>query len=440
VNNNASFSRKAKFQTRLKGEHPRANLSDSYFPGSKTPNNEPNGGNDEEDSLLTPTNRAKGQQVLELEKAFNANALLNEPAVYAIRCKQNNVHYIGETQNLKNRIPKHKTQLKEKKTNQKFLADFERFGSSEFELIVVKSGPSMEIFNVRLDLQARLQSLLISLDLCYNTGLSETLTPRPSGAFKSAPGIYCIRCKENNACYFGETAQRTGLNGRLSKWKHNLQKGQALNQKLQADWNLYGENAFEFLVIESGTNWVSQEKRQERESQLINQHHDAGGIVYNFFENRYAPRCHLAAKEQIIYNQSPEFRAYISSLNTGRVNANRIAVFAEGNVYLSYQEAAKCLSTTPRSIKTRVAKGKYLVATEQQVINEQERRTRESSGPVVLTESVSKRTSGKGSPVIVNGITYPSISAAAKAANISASAMKKRIKNQTPGHFMQKDL
>jgi hypothetical protein len=158
------------------------------------------------------------------------------------------------------------------------------------------------------------------------TGWSETKTPRPQGSFPSSPGVYCIRCTKNNACYFGETQQRSGLSGRLSSWKSRLQAGIAGNQKFQADWNLYGANAFEFIVIESGSYWLDQEKRLTRERELIDQHYENGGIVYNFYENRYAPRCHLAAKERIIYNQTPEFRQYISELNTGRINESRLAI------------------------------------------------------------------------------------------------------------------
>ncbi len=120
------------------------------------------------------------------------------------------------------------------------------------------------------------------------------------------------------ACYFGETGQRRGLSGRLKKWKQNLRAGEAGNQKLQADWNLYGEDAFEFSVEETGSSWSDKEQRDLREAELINNHFSNGGILYNFLQDRYAPRCHLEAKGTIIHNQTDEFRAAISKMNTGR--------------------------------------------------------------------------------------------------------------------------
>lgn len=436
----APFSRKAKRETRLKGENPRIITCASGRMGKqKNPNKEPDDENVEDNSLLTPTNSAKGVQTLELATAFNAVSLLNQPAVYAIRNKYNNIHYIGESQNLKNRIPKHKAQLSHGTTNQRFLADFNKYGSQGFELIIVKCGKPMDSFQDRLNLQAKLQSLLLQRGLCYNTGLAETLTPRPVGEFPTTPGVYCIRCKNNNACYFGETQQRTGLSGRLRKWRSNLRAGQAMNQKLQADWNHYGEDAFEFIVIESGGDWLDQEKRLTREMELIDHHYNDGFVVYNFYEHRNAPRCHLAARETIIRNQTPEYRQYISQLNTGRENENRLAVVAEGHTYLSYAEAEQCLGITRRSIRQRVLTGLYSLATEEQINVEKERRTRVGNSPIHATLQVVRARSGKGKVVIVNGVRYSSISEAARAYNISTQAMLKRINNNRPGHFYADD-
>lgn len=90
--------------------------------------------------------------------------------MYAIRCKHNNIHYIGESQNLKNRIAKHREQLEHRKTNKCFFEDFYKYGPEGFELIIVTSGSSMIEFKVRLELQSKLQSILNPLGFCYNTG------------------------------------------------------------------------------------------------------------------------------------------------------------------------------------------------------------------------------------------------------------------------------
>lgn len=397
-------------------------------------NGDPNDHNNGDNSLLTPKNSVKGEKTLDLEKAFNAKSLLNQPGVYAIRCKLNNIHYIGESQNLKNRIPKHKSQLTAGKSNKNFLDDFNKYGAQAFELIIVNTDQSMEVFQNRLNLQTKLQSLLIPQGLCYNTGFTETKTPRPSGEFPTDPGVYCIRCKINNACYFGETQQRRGLAARLQKWRSNLRQGIAKNQKLQSDWNLYGEDAFEFMVVESGSKWLDQYSRLEREYELIDQHYSAGGVVYNFFEDRYAPRCHLAAKETILRNQTPEYREFISELNKGRPNENKTPLVAEGQIFLSYMEAASLLKISRRSVRLRVRNGRYSLATEQQVLQEKERRLREGFKTTDVKQA-SRSRSGESKPVIVHGKRYSSISEAAEAYSISPQAMSKRLQKNTPGHF-----
>jgi hypothetical protein len=160
---------------------------------------EPSGNNKpedfEENSLLNSNNSVKGVIILPLTDAFRAESLQNEAAVYAIRCKHNNMHYIGESKNIKNRIPQHKEHLKNESSNTRFLNDFKKYGPEGFECIIVKKGGLMDNFEDRLDLQGQLQSLLIPKNLCYNTGTSETLTPRPTGEFPTSPGLYCIRCK-----------------------------------------------------------------------------------------------------------------------------------------------------------------------------------------------------------------------------------------------------
>jgi hypothetical protein len=159
----APFRRKVNGVTRLKGRNPQNVSCTSEGSGNQPPWKSPDPSGDENsgaDSLLTPTNSVKGVQVMELETAFKPQSLKNQPGVYAIRCKKNNVHYIGESQNLKNRILKHKEQLQTAKTNRKFLEDFNKYGVQGFELIIVNWAQSMNSFTNRLDLQAKLQLLL----------------------------------------------------------------------------------------------------------------------------------------------------------------------------------------------------------------------------------------------------------------------------------------
>nr|ALO63247.1 putative GIY-YIG homing endonuclease [Chlamydomonas applanata]ALO63253.1 putative GIY-YIG homing endonuclease [Chlamydomonas applanata] len=284
----------------------------------------------------------------------------------------------------------------------------------------------MSVFQNRLIYQEKLQKALFPLGLCYNTGFNETLTPRPTGQFPITPGVYCIRCKLNNACYFGETEQQRGLSARLSKWKSNLNQGIGQNQKLQSDWNLYGESSFEFFIVEE--NMPDLIERKSRERELVDLHYDAGYVVYNFFADRHAPSCPLKARETIIRNQTPEYRKYISELNKGRANMNRSGVVAEGNTYLSISEAAESFQVTRLVIRRKIVTGQYSVATKEQITFETERRARENTGAV--SNPTVRLHSGKSRPVMINGQRYESISVAAAALGISVQAVSKSLKKR----------
>jgi hypothetical protein len=135
----------------------------------------------------------------------------------------------------------------------------------------------------------------------------ETHTERPKGEFPTYPGIYCIRCVVNDARYYGETEQRRGLAGRISKWKHKLRSNQEKNFSMQEDWNQFGEEKFEFLIVEEGPEWLNKQKRLEREKELCNLHKNEGGILYNVFTSqKRPPSIPLKAKEIILRNQSEE--------------------------------------------------------------------------------------------------------------------------------------
>jgi hypothetical protein len=196
----------------------------------------------------------------------------NIPGIYAWRCKINNKHLIGETKNLKNRIPQHLTYLKNGEANKEFLKDFNQFGSENFELIIVEEGPSCVDYLYRKQIEKNLSTELSFRDLCYNKIYCETHTERPEGEFPSLPGVYCIRCVVSDARYYGETGQRRGLAGRIAKWKHKLRSNQEKNLFMQEDWNTFGEINFEFLVIESGIEWVDKQKRKKREDELCDGH------------------------------------------------------------------------------------------------------------------------------------------------------------------------
>lgn len=281
----------------------------------------------------------------------------------------------------------------------------------------------------RLSFENKLQTVLRDCNLCYNSGNSETTGPRPSSEFTNQPGLYCIRNTVNNHCYFGQTAQAGGLQKRLDDWKRRLTTGEIFsNQKLYADWRLYGESVFEFSVVHSGPQWADKKTRLAEEARLIEEYRRNGGVVYNFSaEEKAAPRCHLRGKETTLANQSLEYRQKISALNTGRPSTQRQAIVANNNVYLSVVEAAECLGygDNRNPVKQRIKKGVFRVATPEEISAEKARR--ENGGEPVSVVRQKRAGVGKPTSCTFKGKTYSSMSDAARALKVSVQYISKTL-------------
>lgn len=64
---------------------------------------------------------------------------------------------------------------------------------------------------------------------------------------KGIVGIYCIKNKVNNKIYIG---QSTDIYGRMRHHKSELRNNHHKNTYLQNSWNKYGEDNFEFYILE----------------------------------------------------------------------------------------------------------------------------------------------------------------------------------------------
>lgn len=83
--------------------------------------------------------------------------------------------------------------------------------------------------------------------------------------------IYKIINKVNGKYYLGSSLF---FRERLTKHKSELRKGDHHNYLLQRDWNKFGEDSFEFLVIEeieekSGKREILKEKTHRREEYYL---------------------------------------------------------------------------------------------------------------------------------------------------------------------------
>lgn len=78
------------------------------------------------------------------------------------------------------------------------------------------------------------------------------------------PGLYEIYCRTTKSSYFGHSEN---VPYRLGRHYNDLQTHKNHeNDQLQAEWNLYGREAFEFRILEKGPEWQNKEKRRRKET------------------------------------------------------------------------------------------------------------------------------------------------------------------------------
>lgn len=257
-------------------------------------------------------------------------------------------------------------------------------------------------------------------------------------------GVYVIRNTTSGAVYVGEYNKRKGAAARFAEHRSRLRKNEGINANLQAAWNQDGEESFEFQIIHEGPEWDNAKKRQDREEELINEYIANNIRVYNRYAGRkdLAPASSLAEYQANLKHKTPEYRQKMSELNTGRANLNRKGIWIDGQVFLSYLEAEEnqqqkgSKAVTRKTLRAYVEdplNSSFREATLEEITQEQERR--EAGGVIPTWVISSKKRSGLAKKVWVKGTVYDSVSAAARAEQISAQAMDKRLKLLTPGHY-----
>jgi group I intron endonuclease len=84
-------------------------------------------------------------------------------------------------------------------------------------------------------------------------------------------GIYYIKNIQNSKIYIGGS---TEISRRIRDHKYRLRGNKHENISLQNDWNTYGENSFEFGILEP----CVKERINEKEEYYINHYFD---LLYN---------------------------------------------------------------------------------------------------------------------------------------------------------------
>lgn len=104
--------------------------------------------------------------------------------------------------------------------------------------------------------------LPIGKEGCENNPVLHLMAPR------QLPGVYIIRCQKNNKCYFG---QSQNVSSRLSGHKSRLRRNVHELLDLQQDFQLYGEENFEFFAVSYFERGCPKEKRVYVEMQYVKQ-------------------------------------------------------------------------------------------------------------------------------------------------------------------------
>lgn len=161
------------------------------------------------------------------------------------------------------------------------------------------------------------------------------------------PGVYMIICLRNNYRYYGETSN---ISLRLAGHRRNLRQKIHSNRKLQKDWDLFGEESFEFSVLFIGEEWGERETRLEKESQLILDH---PSLCYNSF----ALMADRVKELNAFYGKkhTEKTQKLIGDLQRGiPKDLLGAAVHLEGDTFPSIAEASRRKGYSRKLIRTRV--------------------------------------------------------------------------------------
>jgi len=123
-------------------------------------------------------------------------------------------------------------------------------------------------------------------------------------------GVYAIVNTENGRVYIGATMVSFKI--RWCNHRHTLKKGVNNNPHLQYDWNKYGKNVFEFIILE----YVDTPDKIARREQYWLDYHRMLIDVYNIVTNvegSYSRKCGLDRWEKLGYILSQEIRGYLNN-------------------------------------------------------------------------------------------------------------------------------
>lgn len=242
---------------------------------------------------------------------------------------------------------------------------------------------------------------------------------------RQLPGVYMILCLVNNKRYYGESKN---VSARLSQHKSRLRRNLHEVRELQRDFNIYGEEVFEFSPIWMDKN-STKEQRLALETEFIARFYD---LCYNKFtkpnhkgeNNPFWGHTHSAETIEQISRSQREKRQ--NSIPEG------FAVNVKGVIYPSISEASRqtnhsrdtlrrwlndpnnldCVAVDPNKPHSKASIGDL-----------------NSADPLVANKGIAKKIS-------LYGEIYDSIGAAARKRNCSRVIIQRLLRNHSNECFI----
>jgi hypothetical protein len=169
---------------------------------------------------------------------------------------------------------------------------------------------------------------------------------------RKQPGLYMIHCKITDYRYYGES---DNVSGRIASHKSMLRRRIHTNTVLQADWDLFDEKDFQFVVLYMGEDWNDRATRRDMETGLILKDIERVYNCFDSFENRTGDRNPFYKRRH-----SEKTKALMRSAKRGIPNhllGRKISI--NGQEFPSVAEASRVLGHARKTIKERVESSNY---------------------------------------------------------------------------------
>lgn len=253
--------------------------------------------------------------------------------------------------------------------------------------------------------------------LANNDSISDNPVPNRI-ASRQLPGVYMILCFDNNKRYFGESKN---VSARLSQHKSRLRRNIHEILELQHDFNLYGEEAFDFTCLFIDKN-CTKEQRVAIEMEYVGRFlslklcYNKGSSLNNQKENNpFFGKSHRVDSKNKISNSLKE-RSKFSNLQGCPIEI-------KGAIFPSISKASRETNHSRDTIRRWLNDPtnndcKYIDVKEPR------------------TQVISKENQGLAKRVKIHDVSYRSLAAAARELGCSRSNIERLLRTDSDCSFL----